>query len=595
MDEIFGENKNVASKIAAIMTENKFKHNASQGQIESSIQETLQAACKTAASSEPAWKGKVIEILKADVFQRTAEDPENILQHALSVAADLAQKERQSRLPKEKILIDAFCKRVREQMQLGQAVDFLAFDQTEIYVPDPVRSFGRNRISDTAKKIFAQDTQTKFGADEKVSHSFRAPRPQRAASTLLNPKNVPKRNGAVNSLKHPILSSDQIHNINWNPSLNVSKILSDDFIPAKLKQKGLSLARVSTPVAVGYHSLDNDSDSEKSEVPTQDMSLQQDDRDRSRQLPLETLKSDSQNHEFRQECHIQRSPILEFDPKVGNRPVKEIDRQKGSLFEYMCNMTQQSSKAQFETKKALQSNRKSDLRPSFSKIESGTTVEKRMPGRVKSDARNTELRLSGEAKITHSVTELSAISRYQVMQAKNLIQTSQYRPIHVKNSPIPSPDDSWKLGRQSLGTYCYEVTSSLDAIHLQANRKNHSTKSMALFPHSLSLHSPRASTIIRKGSPSKPKSREYSSHGISDFALDDVSFPHLNVVNSPSSSKPHTPHTLQVKPWSPKDPSRPSPALNVSIMRGSEFQPHITGIALDDGILFKDIQALQNT
>jgi hypothetical protein len=50
-----------------------------------------------------------------------------------------------------------------------------------------------------------------------------------------------------------------------------------------------------------------------------------------------------------------------------------------------------------------------------------------------------------------------------------------------------------------------------------------------------------------------------------------------------------------VKPWSPKDPSRPSPALNLSMMRGSEFQPHITGIALDDGILFSDIQALQNT
>jgi len=212
--------------------------------------------------------------LKADVFQRTAEDPENILQHALSVAADLAQQERLSRLPKEKILIDAFCKRVREQLQLGQAVDFLAFDQTEIYVPDkPVRSFGRNRISDTAKKIFAQDTQTKFGADEKVSHSFHSPRPQRAASTLLNPKNVPKRNGAVNSLKHPFLGSDQVHNMNWNPSLNVSKILSDEFMPAKLKEKGLSLARVSTPVADGCHSLDNDSDSKKSVVPAQDMSL----------------------------------------------------------------------------------------------------------------------------------------------------------------------------------------------------------------------------------------------------------------------------------------------------------------------------------
>ena len=582
MDEIFAENKNVASKIAAIMTEkNKFKHNASQGQIESSIQETLQAASKTAASSEPAWKGKVIEILKADVFQRTAEDPENILQHALSVAADLAQQERLSRLPKEKILIDAFCKRVREQLQLGQAVDFLAFDQTEIYVPDkPVRSFGRNRISDTAKKILAQDTQTKFGADEKVSHSFHSPRPQRAASTLLNPKNVPKRNGAVNLLKHPFLGSDQVHNMNWNPSLNVSKILSDEFMPAKLKEKGLSLARVSTPVADGCHSLDNDSDSKTSVVPAQDMSLQQDDRDGNRQLPLETLKLDSQNHEFRQENHIQRNPILK----------------SSSLFEYMCNMTQQSPKTQFETKKSLHLNRKIDLRPSFSKIESGTTVEQPMLGKVQSDTRKTELRLSGEAKITHSVTELSAISRYQVMQAKNLIQTSQYRPIHVKShSQIPSPDDSWKLGRQSLGTYCYQVTASLDAVHLQANKKIISTKSIALFPHSLPQHSPRASTIIRKGSASKPKSREYSSHGISDFALDAVSFPHLNVVNSPSSSKPHTPHTLQVKPWSPKDPSRPSPALNLSMMRGSEFQPHITGIALDDGILFSDIQALQNT
>lgn len=153
MDDVLGGNKNVASKIAAIMTESKFKHNASQGQIESSIQETLQAACTIATSTEPAWKGKVIEILKADMFQRTAEDPEYVLQHALSVAAELAQKERQSRLPKENILIDAFCKRVREQLQLGQAVDFLAFDQSEIYVPDkPVRSFGRNRISDTAKK-----------------------------------------------------------------------------------------------------------------------------------------------------------------------------------------------------------------------------------------------------------------------------------------------------------------------------------------------------------------------------------------------------------------------------------------------------------
>ena len=58
--DVFGENKNVASKIAAIMTESKFKHNASQGQMESSIQETLQAASKNAAGSEPAWKGKVI-------------------------------------------------------------------------------------------------------------------------------------------------------------------------------------------------------------------------------------------------------------------------------------------------------------------------------------------------------------------------------------------------------------------------------------------------------------------------------------------------------------------------------------------------------
>jgi hypothetical protein len=91
------------------------------------------------------------------------------------------------------------------------------------------------------------------------------------------------------------------------------------------------------------------------------------------------------------------------------------------------------------------------------------------------------------------------------------------------HSPIPSPDDSWKLSRQCLGTSCYQVTASLEAKQLQVN-KIQSNNSMALF---LPTQSPRSSTIIRKGSPSKPKSREYSSHGASDFAHEAVFSPHL--------------------------------------------------------------------
>mgnify|MGYP007019743554 FL=1 len=94
------------------MSENKFKYNASEQMIGSSIADVLEAA-RASEKVEPSWKGKVIETLKTDVFQRTSEDPEHSLQHALAVAAELAQQERDSRLPKEKILIDTFCKRVR--------------------------------------------------------------------------------------------------------------------------------------------------------------------------------------------------------------------------------------------------------------------------------------------------------------------------------------------------------------------------------------------------------------------------------------------------------------------------------------------------
>jgi len=91
--DAFSESKNVASKIAAIMSENKFKYNASEQMIGTSIADVLEAA-RASEKVEPSWKGKVIEILKTVVFQRTSEDPEHSLQHALAGGRACAARKR---------------------------------------------------------------------------------------------------------------------------------------------------------------------------------------------------------------------------------------------------------------------------------------------------------------------------------------------------------------------------------------------------------------------------------------------------------------------------------------------------------------------
>jgi hypothetical protein len=567
VEDIFAENKNVASKIAEIMSGNKYKYNASQLQMESSISETLEAARQNAASIEPSWKDKVVDILKTDVFQRTKEDPENVLQHALSVAAELAQKERDSRIPKERILIDTFCKRVREQLLLGEAVDSLAFNQLNIYVPEkPVRSFGRHCLSDTAKKLFAQDTQTKFGADEKQSDAFRMLRPQRVASTLLTLKNRHKQYGKGISQKGSFPASDEDLNRNRNQSLSVTKILNDDF-PTKLKS--LSLARVSTPVVQEKNSVRKEIAGLRSVSTTQDMELQQSAISVSRELSVANSLIDEQGEDsnlwFCRDDHGFSDPNLNITKRSDAERHAKVDlnigNEKSALFDYLCNVTQTVA-TQCETNKLHHF--RGSHHANFTKFEAkpqqflSKSVSSNMPNTQKK-----ELFLTGRAKVTHSVTELGNICQWQNQQAKHSMKTSQYRPI-IFNS-------------ETQQVFTLTESQFLHGTRLQV------PQSMAIFPHSLTSHSPRIPIAQRandRKTTSKPKSREYSSHGVLEHAFEETSFPALNEVlnqNSPSSSKPQTPNKM---PWSPND-SRP-PSRSTSMSRGTGIQPHITGIAFDD-------------
>ena len=566
------------------MSGNKFKQNASQLQMESSISETLEVARQQSASVEPAWKGKVIEILKTDVFQRTAEDPENILQHALSVAAELAQKERESRLPKEKILIDTFCKRVREQLLLGEAVDCLAFDQMDMYVPEkPVRSFGRNRISDTANKLIAQDTQTKFGADQKVSNTFRSHRPQQAASTLLSLRNRHKQHVAVDSRKGSFANIKQQCSQNSNRSLSVSKILTNDFMPTQLK--GLSLARVSTPV-IQLDPIDADLNGSYFASSSSNIKLQPDMIVSPKQLPFHRLASD-----LNQESHY--SPRITHDDstlsretrfvgKQSSKPEMELTDKKCILHDYLCQIAQ-NSEMKTKSKKSFDSSNTSRASLFTSSCDA---LSSNASNRISDDKQ--ALFLNGQSKATHSVTELGSISRLQNLQASESIRTSQYRPMHMKTQPMTPILDSCL--KHSLHSFAIprQVPTLQDPKHTFATEVR-LTQSMSTWSsHTLNPHSP---TTASKVSNSKPKSRGYSSHGTPGLAFDAFDFHPLNVVlnqNSPSSSKPQTPHS---KPWSPNDSTSPSRAS--SVMRKIGCQPHVsvTGIALDDGDFFNDVEA----
>jgi len=586
-EDAFAENKNVASKIAAIMSENKFKFNASEQLMGTNISEVLEAARLSAARVEPAWKGKVIEILKADVFQRTSEDPEHNLQHALTMAADLAQQERESRLPKQQILIDTFCKRVREKLQIGEAIDSLTFDQMEIYVPDkPVRSFGRNRISDTAKKLFAQDTQTKLGADEKTTAAgdFQMFRPQRAASTLLNLKKRPARDAIVHSQKADSSKSFQRH----NHSLSVTKILVDsgqaNFMQTKL---GLPLARVSTPVLKPINTPCKDYDglqSFESFGETRHTNLHTDARvvfnnRLSPEIQHRLSPEIQHSHHSSRQSHNQIAPRSTHESRHDEERVAKNDAElcsrKHILFDYLSEVTQNSP----------------DLRKvdsisgaPFSKFKSSTNLgqhgfNKDLSSKI-SGATERELHLSGQVMTTYSVTELGHIHRSQILQARDSVRSLQYRPIVVRiqapHERVPSPV---KQNCQSFVALQHPFTlreTPNFGTELQL------TQDMTWVPSSLQP-APKSPIVVGKG-PSKPKSRGYSSYDTQE-SFEILTLPPLNVVlnqNSPTSSKPQTPQ--QIKPWTPPHESRPLSRNTTSRVaaRGNEFQRHITGIAIDD-------------
>lgn len=570
---VFAENKNVASLIAVIMSGNKYKHNASQLQMESSISETLEAARqKDTASVEPAWKEKVVEILKKDVFQRTKEDPDNVLQHALSVAAELAQKERDSRIPKEKILIDTFCKRVREKLLLGEAVESLAFNQLDIYVPDkPVRSFGRNRISDTAKKMFSQDAKTAFGADEKKPDAFQMLRPRGAESTLLNLKIKHKSDRTSTSQRSSLPyfhANGQDHNHDLhNRSLNVTKILPpDDFKPADLRC--FPSARVSTPVVQEQNLVRKEIGSHQSSE-TSFMTLQHDDLTliQNSELDLENQKSEwslsNHNHD---QSYPETNSRLETDIEKHANVDFGLTHRKSALFDYLCEVAQNPTKQSHHTKRTDQA--------CFSKFEANTQKSlTKSASRKIPNATKTELHLTGQAKMTHSVTELGSFYQWQMLQAKDSIRNSQYRPIPVNpKSPLQSADSYRKYNRQMIVTTPGQQLPELPSTKLKQSQ------SIEFFSHSLTSHLPRTPSAAGRGSTSQPKSRGYSSHGTMEFVFETASV--LNEVltqNSPSSSKPQTPQKILRSPNGSRPPSRNAPT-----MRGVGIQPHITGIAFDD-------------
>ncbi len=582
MDEVLTDNRNVASRIAAIMSTNKFRHNSSQLQMESNISETLEVARQSSVSAEQSWKGKVVEILKTDVFQRTAENPENILEHALSVAAQLAQQERESRLPKEIALIDTFCKRVRKQLLLGEAVDSLAFNQLDIYVPEkPVRAFGRNRLSDTASKVIAQETQTKFGADQKVSDASpksQMIRPHQVSSSLLNIKNMQKQHIVVDPRKVGYFESNQQYHQHENRSLSVSKISTNDLLPTKFR--ALPLARVSTPV-IQHDVLD--SNLAASYEP--DLNSQSDMHSVSRQSSLDQIKLDSneESHIFTKSIHHHGHPALNIETRCANNSsykiVPKLSEKKCILHEYLREAVR-NPKLEIQTGKSLDSSISS--RFSASKFQSSSKALSANISNKISD-KNNQLYLQGESKTTHSVTEFGAISRWQNMQASHSIRTSQYRPILMKPESItPFSDDYAKHKHRSFTTYCNSTTLQ-DPKHAFVAELR-----LTLSPHSLEHHKSNSFSNVGKSSSCKPKSRGYSSHGTPGLAFDSLAFPPVNVVlnqNSPSSSKPQTPH---LKPWSPSDfmsPSRPA-----SVKKSAGYQPHITGIALDDGDSINDFE-----
>ncbi len=576
-DEVFADNQNVASKIAAIMSGNKFKHNASQSRMESSIIETLEVARQNAAVAEQSWKGKVIEILKTDVFQRTTEDPENVLEHALSVAAQLAQQERESRLPKETVLIDTFCKRVREQLLLGVAVDSLAFQQLDIYVPEkPVRSFGRNRISDTARKLVSQDTQTNFGADQKVSDVFHIHRPHQAASSLLNLRNRHKQQESVDSRSASFPECHEQFHQHENRSLSVTKILTNNFLPTKLT--GLPLARGSTPV-FQHDTLESDIAGRHSASLSADSRLQPNQHMASMQPSFDQLTSDlSEDSHFTH--HHNDQPALNCETSQASKQVgkvtSDMSTNKCILHDYLREVAL-NPKMKTQTRK-LNSNISATT---SSKLESRSHIPNtRMSNKI-FDSKH-QLHLFGKTKAIFSVTELDSISRWQNEQASHSIRTSQYKPIPIHaESIISSPSDCSKNIYQSFSS-CRQRTLQDSTHGCGADLR------LTLFPHSLEPRSPISSLIVGKGSTSKPKSRGYSSHG-TGLTFDTLTFPPVNVVlnqNSPSSSKPQTPHS---KPWSPIDVR--SPSCPVSTKRSTGHQPHITGIALDDGSFFDNFDA----
>ena len=461
--DAFSESKNVASKIAAIMSENKFKYNASEQMIGSSIADVLEAA-RASEKVEPSWKGKVIEILKTDVFQRTSEDPEHSLQHALAVAAELAQQERDSRLPKEKILIDTFCKRVREKLLVGEAVDSLAFDQLDIYVPDkPVRSFGRNRISDTAKKLFAQDTQTKFGADEKICGGSQMQRPQRTAHALSSLKNRHVMGAAVKAPKQVFSKSDLKH----IHSLSVTKISVDSaqahFTQTKLEKTGSPLARVPTPVFFSRHLLDKDDDDAHSIGEARHTHSRNDTRQRpassdrpSPEVIFSDLHEAAGNHQpsnyfTRREANHHQS--YDFSRHSNERSaagsslesrhwddgaaddIVEHGGRKYILFDYLNEVAQSSP----DLKKADAASG-----AILSKSKSPANIGHQQGGSKGSSSKmcaasESDLRLSGQVKATHSVSELGVLHRSQILQVRQSVRSYRGRG----RASVMSRCDAW--------------------------------------------------------------------------------------------------------------------------------------------------------
>ncbi len=548
--------------------------------MESSISETLEAARqKDTASVEPAWKEKVVEILKKDLFQRTKEDPDDVLQHALSVAAELAQKERDSRIPKEKILIDTFCKRVREKLLLGEAVESLAFNQLDIYVPDkPVRSFGRNRISDTARKIFSQDAKTAFGADEKKPGAVQILRPRGAENTLLNLK-IKHKSERTSTSKRSSLPNfrpngqDHNHDLH-NRSLNVTKILPpDDFKPADLRY--FPSARVSTPVVREQILIREEIGSHQSSG-TPFMTLQHDDLTAPAVLLVQNSEFDLENQKSnwslcshnQDQSHPEISRRLKIDiEKHAQVDAGLITHEKSELFDYLCEVAQNPTKESHHNKTA---------QACFSNFEASTqqTMTKSAFRKIPKTTK-TELHLTGQAKMTHSVTELGSFYQWQMLQATDSIRNSQYRPIPVNSkSPLQSADSYRKYNRQMIATTPGQQLPELPSTKLKQSQ------SIEFLSHTLTSHLPRTPSAAGRGSTSIPKSRGYSSHGTMEFVFGIASCPVLNEVltqNSPSSSKPQTPQKILRSPNDSRPPSRNAPA-----MRGIGKQPHITGIAFDD-------------